>query len=170
MDFFEVVNNRRAVRTYQEKDVPDEVLNQVLEAARCAPSATNMQPWKLVVVKDRQKRMDLSVAASEQFHLATAPVIVAAVSLEPEMVMASGVPLYPVDVTIAADHLCLAATAAGLGTCWVGSFSQERVREILGVPEDCKVVVLMPMGYADDEPRERLRKPLGELVSYDSFA
>ena len=170
MDFIELVNTRRSVRTYQEKEVPEEVLNQVLEAARLAPSASNMQPWKFVVVRDLQKRKDLSTAASEQHFLATAPVIVAAVSLEPEAVMPCDVPLYPVDVTIAVSHFSLAAAAAGLGTCWVGSFSQERVREILAVPEACKVVILMPLGYPDDEPRERVRKPLGELVCYESFA
>ena len=170
MEFFEAVNARRGVRTYQEREVPEEVLNQVLEAARTAPSATNMQPWKLVVVRDLQTRKDLSIAASEQFFLATAPVIVAAVSLEPEAMMPCGVPVYPIDVAIAVDHLTLAAAAVGLGTCWVGSFSQERVREILAVPDGCKVVMLVPMGYPDDEPRERVRKPLDELVCFESFA
>lgn len=169
MTIYDIIRTRRSVRSYQDKPVSDEVLKRVLEAARWAPSAMNNQPWKLVVVRDAGKRRELAVAAHNQMFLAEAPIVLAAVSLDPDRIMSCEVPLYPVDVSIAVDHLILAAAAEGLGTCWIGSFGQDFVREILDVPENYKVVVLTPLGYPADEPEERTRKPLAELVCYEQF-
>ena len=170
MNVYEIIKKRRSVRVYQDRPVPDEVLNRLLEAAQWAPSARNLQPYKFIVIRDAQRRRDLAVAANEQMFLAEAPVVIAAVSLEPDRVMSCGVPTYAVDVTIAADHLMLAAAAEGLGTCWIGAFSQDRVREILGVLEAQKVVILTPLGYpADEAPLDRTRKPIRDLVCYERF-
>lgn len=169
MDIYELIRTRRSVRSFQDKPVPDELLEKLFDAVRWAPSARNMQPYKFVVVRDWQQRRDLSVAASEQFFLAEAPIILAAVTLEPDSVMTCEVPTYPIDVAIAADHLSLAAAAEGLGTCWIGSFFQERVSQILGLPAGCKVAILMPLGYPADAPVEKNRKSLEELVCYDRF-
>jgi len=169
MDIYEIIKTRRSVRAYQDRPVSDEVLERLLEAARWGPSARNLQPWKLVVVKDEQRRRGLGQAANEQRFVGEAPVVIAAVSLEPEAVMSCEVPTYPVDVAIAVDHLTLAAAAEGLGTCWIGAFKQGEVCQILGVPETCKVAILLPVGYPADEPGERTRKPLQELVCYEAF-
>ena len=170
MPIYEAIPTRRSVRAYQDKAVPEDVLSHLLEAARWAPSARNLQPWKLVVVRDPQVRRDLAAAANEQMFLAQAPVIIAAVGLNPGHVMSCDVPSYAVDAAIAVDHITLAAAAEGLGTCWIGAYSQDRVREILGIPDTHKVVVLLPMGYPADEPLPRTRKPMEELVCYDRFA
>lgn len=169
MNIYDTIMTRRSVRAYQDKPIPEEVLERLLEATRWAPSANNLQPWKLIVVHDAQKRHDLAVAAMNQTFLAQAPVVLAAVSLAPGHIMTCDVPLYPVDVSIAVDHLTLAAAAEGLGTCWIGAFRQDPVRQILDVPETCKVVILTPLGYPADEPAARTRKSIAELVCYDTF-
>ncbi|OGG55488.1 MAG: nitroreductase [Candidatus Handelsmanbacteria bacterium RIFCSPLOWO2_12_FULL_64_10] len=170
MGIYEIIRKRWSVRAYLDDPVPDEVLNRLLEAARWAPSARNLQPYRLIVVQDRQRRQELARAANEQLFIAEAPVVIAAVSLDPEHAMSCGVPAYAVDAAIAVDHLILAAAAEGLGTCWIGAFSQDRVRRVLGVPETCKVVILTPLGYpADEVPVDRSRKPMSDLVCYERF-
>ena len=169
MDIYEVIKTRRSVRAYRNEPVPEEVLNRLLEAAQWAPTARNLQAWKIVVVRDAKLRAELAEAANGQMFLAEAPVVLAIVSQNPEHTMSCRVPAYAVDGAIVMDHLSLAAAAEGLGTCWIGAYSQDRAKAILGVPEAEKIVVLMPMGYPADEPGDRTRKPLGELVCYDRF-
>lgn len=169
MDVYSAMRERRSVRAYRPDPVPEEALRRMLEAARLAPSAKNLQPWKLVVVRDPERRRRLAEAAYGQDFVAEAPVVIAAVALDPERVMRCGVPSYAVDVAIAVDHLTLAAVQEGLGTCWIGSFSQEEVRRVLGVPERYRVVALLPVGYPADEPLPKWRKGLDELVCYEVF-
>lgn len=169
MDVKEAIKQRRSVRSYKPDAVPEESLNRVLEAARLAPSAHNAQAWRFVVVKDEEKKQQLARAAHNQDFVAAAPIVIAAVALEPERMMSCNVPSYAVDLAIAVDHMTLQAVEEGLGTCWIGAFSQEEVKEILGVLEECKVVALLPLGYPADEPRGKMRKRLDEIVSFDSF-
>ena len=169
MDVYEAIKTRRSVRAYQDKPVPDEVLDRVLEAARWAPSARNLQPFKLVVVKDPEMRKRLGVAADDQAFVGQAPVVIASVASDPDRFMSCEVPPYAVDTAIAMDHLTLAAASEGLGTCWIGAFSQPRVREILSVPDTHKVVSLMPLGYPADTEAPRSRKSKSELVCADGF-
>lgn len=101
--------------------------------------------------------------------LAEAPVIIAAVSTNPDYVMRCEVPSYAVDLAIAVDHMTLTAAEEGIGSCWIGSFSQEEAKKILGIPEHYKIVALLPLGYPADEDREKSRKELKEIVCYDKF-
>lgn len=169
MDFAELVKSRYSVRSYQPRPVEQDKLDRILEAVRLAPSGSNRQPWKFVVVRDGEVRRRLVAACSNQQFLAEAPVVVAGVGLMPDRVMRCDIPGDPVDVTIAMEHLALAATAEGLGTCWIGAFDQDQVREVLGIPESVKVVAVMTLGYPADSPRPKGRKPVGEIVSYDQW-
>ncbi len=168
MDVFRAIKNRRSVRNYKQDPVPEEKLNKILEAARLAPSAHNAQEWKFVVVRDSKKREELAQAAGQDF-IARAPVIIALVSLDPDHVMSGGTPAYAVDLGIAGEHIALQAVEEGLGTCWIGAFSQEDVKEILNIPVHCKVVALLPLGYPADQPRPKLRKDFKEVVSFEKF-
>lgn len=168
METFEAIKNRRSVRSYKAETVPEEKLKKVLEAARLAPSAHNAQDWKFVVVKDAKKRAKLSEVAGQSF-IAEAPVIIAAVGLDPEHIMRSGVPAYAINLAIAVDHMTLAAIEEGLGTCWIGAFNQEEVKEVLKIPEEYKIVVLLLLGFPADEPGPKNRKKLEEITSTDSF-
>jgi nitroreductase len=169
MDVSQAIKERYSVRKYRDEEVTDTVLNKILEAARLAPSAANRQRWKFVVVKDPERRKALARAAAGQRFVGEAPVVIAAVSLDPEYVMRCGVPEYAVDLAIAVDHMTLQAVELGLGTCWIGAFSQEEVKRILKIPENCKVVALLPVGYPADTPGPKSRKSLGEVVCYETF-
>lgn len=169
MDIAQIIKERRSVRRYQNKAIEQEKLQKVLEAARWAPSAHNAQAWKFVVVQDPQKRQALGKAAHDQSFVGEAPIVIAAVSLNPEEVMTCGVPTYAVDLAIAVDHMTLQAAALGLGSCWIGAFDQEAVKEILKIPAEYKVVVLLPLGYPADAPGIKSRKNLDDIIKYDIF-
>ena len=169
MELKEVIEKRESIRDYEDKPIPQDKLLRVLEAARLAPSGSNRQPWKFVVVKDRQTRQKLAQAAEGQTFVGKAPVVIAAVATIPELVMICGVPEYAVDLAIAVDHLTLAAVDEGLGTCWIGAFSQEKVRNILKIPKSCRTVALLPLGFPKQQGRPKVRKSLDEIVCYETF-
>lgn len=169
VDVMEAVRTRCSIREYQDRSVPEDKLLKVLEAARLAPSASNRQRCKFIVVRDAERRRRLSAAAGGQKHLAGAPVVIAIVSTFHEYHMRCGVPAYAVDVGIAGDHITLAAIEQGLGTCWIGAFSQEEARAALEVPAEHKVAALMPLGFPAAPGRPKTRKPLDEVVCYETF-
>lgn len=170
MDIYETIKTRRSVRAYKSELVPEEALNKILEAARLAPSAHNDQAYKFIIVRDEEKKKKLAIAANYQSFIVEAPIIIAAVSTNPETIMSCQVPAYAVDLGIAVDHITLAAAAEGLGTCWIGAFSQEEVKKILNIPKEYKVAALLPLGFPADSPKAKTRKDLEELVSYDTFS
>jgi nitroreductase len=169
MDLYEAIKSRYSVRSYLNKPVEQEKLDRILDSARLAPSGSNRQPWKFVVVRDAETRKKLVPACSNQEFVGQAPVVIAGVGLMPDRIMSCGVPGDPVDVAIALEHVALAATAEGLGTCWVGSFHQDQIRALLGVPTNAKVIEVMTLGYPADHPRPKSRKPMKELVCYDRW-
>jgi nitroreductase len=167
MEVMEAIRQRRSVRAYRPEPVPAEALEAILEAARLAPSASNRQAWRFVVVTCAHRRAELARLARRQDFVAQAPVVIAAVALEPDRVMPCGVEAYAVDLGIAVDHMTLAATSLGLGTCCIGAFDQDRVRRLLGIPEQYKVVALLPVGYPADTPRPKQRKEPAAIVSWE---
>ena len=169
MELKEAIRKRQSIRDYDDKPVPEEKLKRVLEAARLAPSANNRQPWRFVVVKERKRRQELAQAANGQTFISEAPIVIAAVATNVEHIMTCGVPSYAVDLAIAVDHITLAAVDEELGTCWIGAFSQQRVREILGIPAKYRVVTLLPLGFPRREKEIKVRKALEEIVCYETF-
>jgi len=169
MNVLEAIEKRRSVRSYQNRPIPEEKLKKILEAARLAPSARNAQSFKFIVVKDERLRKRLAQEATPYHFIGEAPVIIVAVSLKPDYIMRSEVPAYAVDIGIAFDHMTLAAVEEGLGTCWIGGFYQNPVKQILNIPEKYKVAGLLPIGYPADTPGKKSRKSLEEMVCYDTF-
>ncbi len=165
----EAIKKRRSVRAFQSREIPEKDLQEILDAVRLAPSGRNLQDWKFIVVKEEELRKQLAEAANNQSFVGEAPVIITAVSLNPDRIMSCEVPAYAVDLGIAMDHVTLAAVEKGLGTCWIGAFSQSRVKEILNIPERYKVVTVMPLGYPADSPGIKSRKDMEEIISYDKF-
>ena len=165
MDIYEAIRLRKSVRSFQKKEVAEEVLDRILKAARLAPSAKNFQEWRFVAVRDPETRRQLSVAARGQTFVAEAPVVLACCAETDNHVMTCGQLCYPIDLAIAIDHITLCAAAEGLGTCWIGAFFEDRVKEILGIPAPVRVVALLPIGYpADPSPIEKPRLELDEIV------
>ncbi|MBN2208712.1 MAG: nitroreductase family protein [Candidatus Coatesbacteria bacterium] len=169
MDVFEAVKTRRSVRAYKKDPIPREVLLKVLEAARLAPSASNRQEWRFVVVTDREKRQRMMQAANNQKFVGEAPAVIACCAETDEHLMRCGQPCYPIDVAIAIDHITLAAVAEGLGTCWIGSFYEEQAKEILNIPDGIRVVQLLTIGYPADSPKPKSRLSLDEIVCWDAW-
>lgn len=168
METFDTIQKRRSVRSYKPDLIPDEMLDRVLEAGQLAPTAKNSQSFKLVIVKDKVKIIKIAELSGQTF-IGEAPVIIIFVSTDPESVMNSGVPRYAVDTGIVVDHMTLMAADLGLGTCWIGGFSPEGMKELLGIPGNHKISALLPIGYANDLPKVKSRKGLEEIVCFDSF-
>ena len=168
MDLMQAIRARRSIRNFLDKYVEEELLLAVLEAGRLAPSARNMQDWRFIVVRDAATRSLLAKAARDQQFVGQAPVVIAACGTS-DLVMTCGQPAYAIDVAIALDHMTLAAASLGLGTCWIGAFYEDKVKEILGVPPEIRVVALLPLGYPAEEPGPRGRKSLDEIVAREHW-
>ncbi len=164
MEFQKVIRVRRSTRGYKPEPVPDDVLGPILEAARLAPTAANKQPFQLVVVTDPLTRSRFREVYDREWFWTAPMIIVGCVDPAQAWQRADGFNAAEVDLAIVMDHLVLAATEAGLGTCWVCNFDEARVKEILGIPANINVVAMTPMGYAAAEPRPFQRKPLADLV------
>jgi nitroreductase len=169
MDVFEAISKRRSIRKYKDTPVEDEKLEMMLEAARIAPSAANRQEWKFIIVKDKKTREKLVDAANGQKFVAEAPVTIVACSTESERIMPCGQYAYTVDLAIAVSFMILEATEQGLGTCWLGAYDEEKVRNILNIPERIRVPAIFTVGYADETPHQRPRKHLSEIISSERY-
>jgi nitroreductase len=170
MDVMEAIKKRYSVRSYQDRAVETEKLDSILEAARLAPSASNRQEWRFIVVRDKNIRQRLMQAAKDQTFVGQAPVVVACCAKTDSHVMTCGQQCYPIDVAIAIEHMALKATEEGLGTCWIGAFYEDKVKEVLGIPKDIRVVALLALGYPvklRPNPKDRLR--LKEIVMYEGW-
>jgi len=167
----DLIETRKSIRSYKPQKVEEEKLNYILKAFRKAPSAKNLQPWKLIIVKDKKKISDLAIACNNQTFLSEAPIIIVACAKEDEAygVMGGYMNSYPIDIAIALEHLILAATEKGLGTCWIGAFKEKLVKDLLGVPDNVRVVAITPVGYPSGEGGSRERKPISEIICYDKY-
>lgn len=170
MEFNEVIRQRYSVRSYRPDPVPEDKLNRILEAARLAPSASNLQPYKIIVISTRGRESELRrIYARDWFVQASLVICLVAVPAR-AWKRRDGKNYAEVDTAIAMDHLILAAANEGLGTCWIGAFDPQAAREILGLPEDTEPVALTPLGYPADSPRPKRRKSLKELVSSERWS
>ncbi len=169
MDFHDVVQRRRSIRSFLPREISEEKLRRVIEVGLRAPSAKNRQPWRFVVVRDPEKKKALAKAAKNQHFIAEAPVVLAACGVNTDYVMTCGQPAYAIDVAIAVDHITLAAVVEGLGTCWIGAFYEDQVKEILGVPAEARVVALLPIGYPHEVPEPPSRAPFDERVAQERW-
>jgi len=167
MDFLELAEKRRSVRAYKPEEVPEPMIQRVLEAGRLAPSACNKQPWRFIVVRNEMNRRALGAAyAREWFWKAPVVIVVCILPKEAWVRSYDGKNYAMVDGALAMDHMMLAAAEMGLGTCWIGAFDPAALHEILGLPDGVEVIGMTPLGYPDIEqnPRTRSRRPLGETV------
>jgi nitroreductase len=169
MTVMEAIRERRSVRGYQKKAVEKEKLDLILEAARLAPSASNRQEWRYVIATNEETRKKLYEAASSQPFVAEAPVVIACCADTNYHVMKCRQQCYPIDVAISIDHITLAAGELGLGTCWVGSFDEDAVRDILGIPREIRVVELLTLGYPSDQPKAKKRLPAEQIAHYERW-
>jgi nitroreductase len=166
MEFYEVIQTRRSVRAYKPDAVPQDKIDRILEAVRLAPTAANRQPFAFIVIRDEATRTALKAAYGQPWFY-EAPVIICACA-QPAAAWrrSDGRNYADVDTTIAMDHLILAATAEGLGTCWIGAFNPQALKEILKLPAGLDPIAMTPLGYPADAPRAKSRKDIQDFVRY----
>jgi nitroreductase len=170
MEFTELIQKRYSVRSYRSDPVADEALEEILAAARIAPTAANRQPFQFIVIHTAGRQDEVRRLYHREWFVQAPVVILACGALSQGWVRSFDQANYTiVDVAIAMDHLILAATNLGLGTCWIANFDPDVVRAVLGLPEGVEPIAMTPLGYPADQPRPKERKPLAELVRYERW-
>ncbi len=170
MGVMTAIRERRSVRKYTEQPVEKEKLDLVLEAARLSPSASNRQDWKFIVIQDKEMIAKMVGACNNQGFVGQAPVILVACATNPGGIMSCGQPRDSVDLSIATAYMILAAHDLGLGTCWLGSFNEAKVKELLKIPAGIRVVAITPLGYAATKPRPTNRKDIEDITCYEQYS
>lgn len=160
MDFTEVIEKRRSIRRYKSDPIADDLIEKILASTRIAPSAGNRQPYHFIVVSDLEKRKALELRE----WAAEAPVIIVGCT-DPTI----SPTWHLVDFAIAFEHIVLAATNLGLGTCWMGRLENETIKKALNISDNIKVVAVTPLGYPAEKPEPKMRKPLSEMVHYEQY-
>ena len=168
MTVFEAIKTRRSIRSYLPTPVEEEKLETILEAGRLSQSASNGQDWKFILVRDPEKLELLYKAAYEQPSVKEAPAALVCCGFARRM-MDCGQPTDTVDVSIALTHMMLVAHELGLGTCWLGHFNADDVKEALIIPEEVSVVAMTPLGYPAETPAARPRKDTADVFGYDEY-
>lgn len=181
MNFTDLISRRQSDRKYIDKPVSRETIKKCLDAAVIAPSASNSQPWKFIVVDDpvlKDKVAGNTFGPLKSFNkfVPEAPVIIAIVMEKPKLITDVGGRIkkkeYPLmDIGIAAEHICIQAAELGLGTCMLGWFNEKKVKELLKIPESRSIPLLITLGYTPDDYkiRKKIRKPFDDVVSYNSY-
>ena len=166
MDYFELIRNRFSVRAYTEQEVEGEKLEKILEAGRLAPTACNLQVFRILVIPTEKYQDELKKIYPRSFFSQAPLVLGVFANQDKNWVRSDGKNYAYVDAAIVMDHLILAATALGLGTCWVGAFDPEAARSFAGLGDGWEPVAFTPLGYPDKNAPEKKRRELADLVSY----
>jgi nitroreductase len=180
MEFIDVIKARNSVREYSEKQVEDEKINYIFECARLAPSWANKQCWRFIVIKNKETIEQIAKTTIINRWLKTAPVVLVACADPTESGSNNSLQYFTVDVSIAFEHVILAATDLGLGTCWIAEFHEEKLKGLLEVPKRIRIVALTPLGYPVDKRgiteqitktllKAKKRKTLDEIVHYEHW-
>ena len=164
MNFLDLVKQRYSCRSYQNKSVEQEKLDYVMDCARLAPSAVNKQPWLFRIVSDDASKAKLQECYDRDWFKTAPMYIICSILHDEEWIRYDGKHHGNIDIAVAVEHLCLAATEQGLATCWVCNFNVEKCKKNFDIPADEDPTVLIPLGYAADQPTEKKRKPISEIV------
>jgi len=168
MNIKELIKYRKSVRSWSDRVVTQETVKKIIDTARFAPSAKNLQDWKVIAVRDSELRGRMTEVARGQIFVGEAPVVLVICGDSSTGKMSCDMPRSVVDATILIDHITLAAAAEGLGTCWIGSFDQDACRKLLRIPGGWEVVELLPLGYpADPSKVSKTRKRVEEILDWD---
>jgi len=173
MDLLEIIKNRRSIRVFKKQDLPQDIIERLLEAARWAPSAGNVQPWAFVVVSSQKMKQSLSMAAFGQKDLEEASIVIVVCADEKLAEQSYGVrgkSLFCLQDTAAAiQNIMLTAYSLGLGSCWIGAFKEDEVRQVIKAPKGMRPIALIPVGYPNEAPAARSRRPVSEIMHEETF-
>lgn len=169
MSILDVIRSRGSIRRYKARSIPEDELLKILEAARLAQSAANRQPWQFVVVTDATIKERLAVAARNQRFVGEAAAVIVCLANPAESAKVGPFEGFLIDLAIAIENMALTAWDLGLGSCWIGAYNEEEVKELLGIPRILRVVSLLTLGYPDEKPGTKYRKALGDIIHYDKY-
>lgn len=172
LDVLEAFANRKSVRSYLETPVPDEVLSKIVDTARLAPSAGNIQPWHFIMIRKKEKRAKIAKGCKYGKFLSETPVVIVACGDKK-----ASPRWHSIETSISLEHIVIAATALGLGTCWIGMFNEEEIRKMIGLPERFEIIALMALGYPGGKVdlgakllhAIRPRKKLENMISEETY-
>ena len=165
MSSIDFILTRRSIRHYDKKDIPEYILNQIFEAGRNAPSAVNRQPIHFIIVNDQEAKKELSKGMFNRHIKGSPAVIVGCANVNSVLTGKWAI----VDAAIAMQNMVIAAWTLGIGSCWIGDFKEKKVKKLLKIPDKWKVVALVTLGYSAEKPKQRKKKPVEELFSFNSF-
>jgi nitroreductase len=172
MELSEAIKGRRSIRAFKQQDVPEETVEKLIDAARHAPSAGNIQPWEFVIARKQDTKKKLAQAAYQAF-VEEAPVVIVVCANEKRSSMGYGIrgkTLYCIQDTAAAtQNILLTAYSLGLGTCWVGAFNEKEAKKALQAPDGIRPVAIIPVGYPNRTPSQRGRRPINQIVHHEGF-
>ena len=173
VDIFDIITKRRSIRTYERQELPQDTVEKLLEAARWAPSAGNVQPWAFVVASSQKTKQALAIAAYGQKDLEEASIVIVVCADEKRAAESYGVrgkTLYCVQDTAAAiQNILLSAYSLGLGSCWIGAFKEGAVKVVIRAPKEMRPIALIPIGYPNETPSARSRRPISEIMHKETF-
>lgn len=169
MSVLDVIKNRDSIRKYKDKSMPKDELSKILEAARLAQSAANRQPWQFIVVTDPLMKQRLVEAADSRSFVGKAAAVLICLADSKRSAKVGLFEGFLIDLAIATENMALTAWDLGIGSCWIGAFDEEKVKELLDVPGNFRVASLLTLGYPDEKPRAKHRKPLSEIVYYEKY-
>lgn len=165
MTLVDTILSRRSIRNYEKKNIPKEVLDQILEAGRLAPSAANRQPWHFIIVTDDEIKRELSQGFFSRF-IKNAPLTIVGCARKEQIFGSWSV----ISTSIALQNMVIAAWALGVGSCWIGAFSEDKVRKLLAIPDRYNVVALVSFGYPAKIPRPKRKKSIDRITSFNKFS
>jgi nitroreductase len=172
MELSEAIKGRRSIRAFKQQDVPEETVEKLIDAARHAPSAGNIQPWEFVIARKQDTKKKLAQAAYQAF-VEEAPLVIVVCANENSSSSGygkRGKTLYCIQDTAAAtQNILLTAYSLGLGTCWVGAFNEDEAKKALQAPDGIRPVAIIPVGYPNRTPSQRGRRPLNQIVHHEGF-
>ena len=165
MSTVDLILSRRSIRRYENKNIPEEILQQILETGRQAPSAANRQPIRFVIVNDHDILKNLCDNLITRFVKNAPVVIVGCADIKSLLTGKWAV----VDTTIAMQNMVIAAWALGIGSCWIGACNEKKVKKLLKIPDKWKVVALLTFGYPAEQPKQKKKKPIEKMFSFNRF-
>jgi len=173
MELLQAIKGRRSIRAFKKQNVPEEIVEKLIDAASWAPSAGNIQPWEFVIVRKPAVKKKLAQAALNQEFVEEAPVVIVVCADEKRSSMGYGLrggTLYCIQDTAAAtQNILLTAYSLGLGACWVGAFNEDEAKKVMNAPEEIRPVAIIPVGYANEAPSQRDRRPLSRIMHHEIF-
>jgi nitroreductase len=169
LSVLDVIKARGSIRSYKDKPIPKQALLDVLEAARMAQSAANRQPWEFIVVTDRAIKERLVQAAGHQSFVGEAAAVLVCLANPKESASVGPFEGFLIDLTIAIENMVLTAWDLGIGSCWIGAYTEQKVKELLDVPRNLRVMSLLTLGYPEERAGPKYRKDLDEIVHYQKY-